>query len=31
VVIMSKDDPIGDNEVMLARTVSMFLSDRLVF
>ena len=31
VVMMSNDKSIGENEIMLAKTVSMFLSDRLVF
>ena len=29
VAILSKDDGVGENEVLLAKTVSMFLGDRL--
>ena len=31
VVILSKDDGVGENEVLLAKTVSMFLGDRLIW
>ena len=29
VIMLSKDDGIGENEVLLAKTVSLFLGDRL--